>query len=80
MGGKERAVTLGTSELNFPPRRCPSPTGPMLPNQLLLAVRRPPMISSSKADVVWGVGEEERGPTNGFDQNSAQRKSTKQQV
>lgn len=65
-----------------------SPASPVLPNQLLLAVRRPPMISSSKADVVLGVGVwdvggwegdawgkgEERGPANGFDQNAALRK------
>lgn len=72
------------------PSILPSPTSPVLPNQLLLAVRRPPMISSSKADVGlggWSVGcgrlggwrvggkGEERGPANGFDQNAAWRKA-----
>ena len=72
------------------PSILPSPTSPVLPNQLLLAVRRPPMISSSKADVglgglecgMWEAGRvacrgggEERSPANGFDQNAAWRKA-----
>lgn len=55
-GGKGEGSDLENFwvELSPPPPSTP-PASPMLPNQLLLAVRRPPMISSSKADVVWGL-------------------------
>lgn len=52
--GKGEGSDLENFWVELSPHSNPLSHQSMLTNQLLLAVRRPPMISSSKADMVWG--------------------------